>query len=45
MRASDAVFDAIDGCVTFLQRDSVVGCFTKRSINVFAVVSFRQRGG
>ena len=40
MVLSDGIFEAIDGCATFLQRGSVVVCFTKRSINAFAVVLF-----
>jgi hypothetical protein len=40
MMPSDGVFDTIDGCATFLQRGSVVVCFTKRPIKAFAVVLF-----
>ena len=40
MMLSDGVFETIDGSATFLQRGSVVVCFTKRSINAFAVVLF-----
>jgi hypothetical protein len=40
MMLSDGVFETIDGCATFLQRGSVVVCFTKRSINAFAAVLF-----
>ena len=40
MVLSDGIFEAIDGCATFLQRGSVVVCFTKRPIKAFAVVLF-----